>query len=256
MPDWSDLDRELDRWAAEGRAASFWWRDDDATRATPSLDRLLALRNEAKAPLAIAVIPGRAEPALALRLARETDIAVLQHGWLHLNHAPPGAPKAELGAHRPAAFILGELARGRLAMDRLFGRAWLDVLVPPHNRIAREVASGLPLAGYSGLSTYDARGTAIRGLVQVNAHIDIMDWTTRAFVGVEIALALALRHLGARRAGSIDADEPTGLLTHHLAHDGPAWDFTTAFLSRVAAHPAARWSAAPALFQPTGADRA
>ncbi len=256
MTDWDDLARELDAWAAAGRTASFWWRDDDATQTTQALDRLLALRAKAKAPLAIAVIPGRAQPDLAERLAREADVAVLQHGWLHLNHAPPGAPKAELGAHRPSAFVLGELSRGQLALDRLFGRAWLKVLVPPHNRIAPEVARGLPLAGYCGLSTYNARQSEIRGLIQVNAHIDIMNWTTRAFAGVENALTLALRHLGAKRTGSADADEPTGLLTHHLAHDGPAWDFTAAFLARVGAHPAARWSAVPALFPLAGADRA
>ncbi len=34
MTDWSDLSRELDVWHANGSAATFWWRDDDATVAT------------------------------------------------------------------------------------------------------------------------------------------------------------------------------------------------------------------------------
>ena len=44
MTGWADLDAELDRWKAAGRAATLWWRDDDATRPTPALDRLLALQ--------------------------------------------------------------------------------------------------------------------------------------------------------------------------------------------------------------------
>ena len=157
----------------------------------------------------------------------------MQHGWAHINHAPVGAAKAELGPHRPTAQILGELARGQLALDALFGD-WLRVLVPPHNRIAPPLAAALPDAGYAGLSTYNpaARAAAPR-LTQVNAHVDIMNWVTRAFAGRDDALGLTIRHLRARRAGSADPEEPTGLLTHHLAHDEAAWTFTDAFLAVV-----------------------
>ena len=249
MTTWDNLARELDAWGAAGRTATLWWRDDDATTPSQALDRLLALRRTSGIALALAVIPGRATRALAERLSSEAEIAVMQHGWLHSNHAPPGAPKAELGPHRPSPFVLGELARGWLVLDRLFGGAWLKILVPPHNRVAPEVARGLPFAGYVGLSTFSARKTAIPGLIQVNAHTDIMNWTSRAFAGEAAALGQVIAHLAQRRAGNVDPDEPTGFLTHHLAHDAAAWSFSEAFLSRVQAHEAAAWLDAPAIFE-------
>mgnify|MGYP001604817296 CR=1 FL=1 len=253
VPDatWDDLAHELDRWAEAGRRASFWWRDDDAAEPTPALERLLGLARDAGVRPALAVIPARARPALAERLARE-NVAVVQHGWAHLNHASPGRPKAELGAERPAAYVLGELARGALVLGRLFGGVWLRVLVPPYNRVQPALALAVALAGYRGLSTYGARAQALLpgGAVQVNSHIDIIDWTTRAFTGEGPALGLALAHLRRRREARADPTEPTGLLTHHLAHDAGAWDFTRRFLERVGGHPAASWLAPEAAFAP------
>jgi hypothetical protein len=239
LSSWSDLTQELDAWRATGRVATFWWRDDDATAPSLALDRLLSLQQKHTAPLVIAVIPARAEPGLAQRLTGIDGIGIAQHGWAHANHAPVGSAKAELGDHRPAALVLGELARGQLALDRLFG-AWLRLLVPPHNRIAPTLAKALPAAGYVGLSTYNPRRAGIADLMQVNTHIDIMNWVTRAFGGETPALELAVRHLRARRAGTVDAAEPTGLLTHHLAHDEGAWAFADRFLGVIADHPAAR----------------
>lgn len=249
MTGWTDLTGELDRWQAEGRTATFWWRDDDATAPSPALDRLLALQARRAAPLMIAVIPARADPGLAKRLTGIEGISVVQHGWAHANHAPVGASKAELGADRPVALVLGELARGQIVLDGLFGD-WLRLLVPPHNRIAPALARDLPKAGYVGLSTYNPRRGAIASLLQVNTHIDIMNWVTRAFGGEGPALELAVRHLRARRDGSADADEPTGLLTHHLAHDEDAWAFADRFLATVAAHPAARLVDVRDLYRP------
>ncbi|HEX2116752.1 MAG TPA: hypothetical protein VHM01_20290, partial [Alphaproteobacteria bacterium] len=68
MSGWTALTEELDQWRAAGRAATFWWRDDDATAPSGALDRLLALHQKYATPLAIAVIPARAQPGLAERL--------------------------------------------------------------------------------------------------------------------------------------------------------------------------------------------
>ena len=240
MSGWTELTTELDAWQAAGRTATFWRRDDDATVSGGALDHLLSLQQKYDAPLAIAVIPARAQPRLAERLTGVKGISVVQHGWAHTNHAPVGASKAELGPHRPDALVLGELARGQIVLDALF-KDWLRLLVPPHNRIAKTLARALPTAGYVALSRYGPRGAAKPGLVEVNTHADIMNWVTRGFAGAGTALDLVLRHLEARRTGSVDADEPTGLLTHHLAHDEAAWTFTDAFLAATTGHPAVRW---------------
>jgi len=251
MTSFADLERELEAWAAAGRTAEFWWRDDDAVTATPALERLLAGQRQWGVPLALAVIPAGADEALARRLTDEPGVAVVQHGWAHLNHARPGRPKAELGSDRPPAYVLGELTRGQARLDRLFGRGWLRVLVPPHNRIADAVVAGLPAAGYVGLSRDKPRSAAPGDLVEVNTHIDIMDWTvTRAFLGESACLDQALAHLSAKRAGRVDPGEPTGLLTHHLAHDEPAWRFAEQFVAAAAAHRAVRWRHPAELFRP------
>ncbi len=250
MTDWALLNAELDRWHAAGRVATLWWRDDDATRVTPALERLLRIRNDLGVGLTLAVIPAGAEPALAAAVAAEDKVAPVQHGYAHANHAPPGADKAELGDHRPVAAVAAELAAGRDRLATLFGTAPLPVLVPPWNRIAAGVVAALPALGFRGLSTIGARHAGeAPALVRANTHIDIIDWPgTRGFIGEAAALGAALDHLAARRAGRADAGEPTGLLTHHLAHDGESWEFVRRLVARTAAHPAARWLTAADVF--------
>jgi hypothetical protein len=201
----------------------------------------------------MAVIPRPAKRGLVRALAHETDISVVQHGFAHRNHARPGARKMELGTDRPADLIGEELLEGRRRMLTMFGDRFLPALVPPWNRIAPRVVDGLPELGYRGVSTFKARRRAeIRpGLIAANSHVDIIDWArTRAFGGTDAALDTALTHLVRRRvrADRVDPDEPTGLLTHHLAHDPACWDFIAAFVSRTARHPAARWLAAGEVF--------
>ncbi len=252
MTGWPDLERELDAWRDAGRTATFWWRDDDACAVTPALEHLLALRWEGSVPLALAVVPAGAQEALAQRLASEPEVAVLQHGYAHASHAPPGEKKQELGAHRPPSRIHEELKRGRRRLEALFGRRACPVLVPPWNRLDEELTGALLDLGFGGLSLLGPRRVpAPAGLVQVDVHVDIVAWRThRGFVGTAQALEQVLDHLAARRAAPLHADEPTGLMTHHLDHDAACWRFLAEFLRRTTAHPAARWLSAPALFGP------
>ena len=253
MSAWDDLARELDAWADAGRTATLWWRDDDATAPTAELERLLALQAEHGPPLALAVIPGRMARELPARLDDHArgghDISVLQHGYRHLNHAPEGEKKMELGAHRPAPLVVAELAAGWQALDSVPRR--LAVLVPPWNRIAPRLVPMLPELGYRGLSGFGPRQRAapVAGLRQVNTHVDPVDWRhgRRTLPDAAIA-AQATQHLAARRSGRVDEDEATGLLTHHLLFDDGAWA-AAAVLFRTASHPAARWLSARDMFE-------
>ena len=249
---WDRLSEELDAWSAAGLEAEFWWRDDDAIDATPELGRLLALRRELDVPLALAVIPANARPALAAARRDEESVDILQHGYAHANHRPPGEKKAELCADRELWDIARELADGRGRMIDLFGAdGWLDVMVPPWNRIDPGVANLLPGLGYLGLTTFEPRATAepVPGLTVVNTHVDIIDWSgTRSYGGDDAMLAAAVAHLAAKRGGSADPAEATGLLTHHLAHDEDCWTFIGRFGRLTVDHPAAKWRAASDLF--------
>ena len=261
---WNELDAELDRWAAAGRAATFWWRDDDAATATAALERLLGLADGT--PVALAVIPAEARAPLArrlpstraqgrsLRLAALETITVIQHGWRHANHAPPGDKKAELGPHRPAAERLAELSAGRERLAELFGPLTLPVLAPPWNRIAADLVPLLPAIGIRGLSTIGPRPTAepAPGLRVANIHVDLVDWAGgHGFIGVPPALGAIVGHLAARRLGRVDGEEPTGLLTHHLVQDAATDAFLRRFVDVVRRHPAARWAAASEIFLPS-----
>jgi hypothetical protein len=247
MTDWPEIREELARWRDAGREAVLWWRDDDAIDATPALDRLLALHEARQVPLALAVVPADATPALAARLAAVPGVDLLQHGYGHTNHAPPGEKKCELGLHRPAMIVLGELATGWLAMERLFASRGLPVLVPPWNRIAAPLVPALPEVGYRGLSTYDIRPRAhpVSGLVQINTHVDLIDWRAGRFAGRETVLAALARALVAARTTT---GEAVGILSHHLAMDEAAWDFLNSFWGTMKGAPGTRIAPARDLF--------
>jgi hypothetical protein len=249
---WQPLEAEIARWHDLGRSVDLWWRDDDAVDATAALDRLLEIRGAAGAPLALAVVPSRATAALAERLADETAVDVLQHGYSHVNHAPPADKKIELGLHRPAMLVLGELGTGWLALERLFGKKALPVMVPPWNRIAPTLVPTLPEIGFTGVSTFGPRkrADAVRGLRQVNTHVDLIAWKeARGFVGEEAALGQLVAALALARAGIPAGNaEPVGILSHHLAMDEPAWDFLQSFLGRAKTLPGVKLVPAVDLF--------
>ncbi len=142
---WVALNAELDAWAAAGRTATLWWRDDDAGAMNDALDRLLRLRGARDVPIALA------------------------------------------------------------------------------------------------------------GLRQNNVHIDPIDWRGRhgpaqTFVGAARAIDAAVDHLAARRTGTADSEEATGLMTHHLVQDDETWQFVEQFIAHTQAHPAVRWLAAADVF--------
>ena len=238
---WSWLGGELDRWSARHSTARFWWRDDDAGNSCARLDRLLELADRRQLPLAIAAIPARIEDAMVDRLHAAGRVNLLQHGYAHRNHALPGRLRLELGGQRAAGEILADLQRGLASMRECFGAEFCAVLVPPWNRIDDDVIGGLAEAGFRGLSTHKARRSAwpAKGLLQVNTHLDPVHWRgNNGFIGVYPAIAILVQHLVARRTGYRDAEEPTGILTHHLAMNDATWEFVDELLAFLDRHPA------------------
>lgn len=245
------LARELDAWGANGMRATLWWRDDDAERDSPQLRRLLGIARAHHVPIAIAAIPAGADRTLAAAIADCPPASVVQHGYAHANHAPPGERSAELGAHRGVSERITELDRGREMLRALFAHRFVPVLVPPWNRIAGDIVGALPRAELRGLSCFGARSTRepAPDLVQANAHVDLIAWRRdRRFIGTVDALERLAAHLRARREGEADASEPTGILTHHLVCDDDAFAFLDACCVLLHDHPAAAWLGADAIF--------
>lgn len=249
MADWNDLRSELDAWQAAGRTATLWWRDDDAVHPAPALERLLAIAADQTVPVALAVIPAETGAPLSDRLAQHpAETWVLQHGWAHADHSTNGERQNEYGPERPIEVRITELTHGWRKLAG-FPRVW-PALVAPWNRIDPAVLPVLPQAGLAGVSTLGPRPAthAAPGVRQVNVHVDIMNWQTRRFAGDDAALGQLLAHLQARRAGTADAAEPTGVMTHHAFHDEEAWSFIAALLQATRRHPAVHWLTAAEAF--------
>ncbi|MHA1564811.1 MAG: polysaccharide deacetylase family protein [Alphaproteobacteria bacterium] len=248
---WAALTEELDNWAAAHRQATFWWRDDDAALATAPLAQLIALAVRTEVPLALAVIPKNMAEDLGTCLAGASGVSVIQHGFAHINHArQKGRGAWELGADRPPATVFADLTSGYEILHRTFANRFVPLLVPPWNRIDAAITKGLPAVGIHALSTFGPRRAAAPapGVIQINAHCDPVKWKGGAhFTGTARAIDDLVGHLRDRRMGSADADEPTGLLTHHLELDADCWAFVEAALTHIASHSAARWLSIAAL---------
>jgi hypothetical protein len=236
--------KTLDWAAARGIKIPFWWRDDDAIDASPSLETLLALAQKHDVPLAIAVVPKQATVALATRLADEPNVSVFQHGWRHRNHAPDGEKQVELGDHRPVDVVLDELQLGFSRMVELFSARFLPVLVPPWNRIADDVSERSRDIGLIGLSTF---GEPPPGDPHwINTHLDIFEWRpVRRPLSFSEAYAVLRVEVERRLAGD---PQPVGIMTHHLVHEEASWAFLDDLFDLTAKHRAVAWPSHAPLF--------
>ncbi len=225
--------RELDRVAEAGRRVDVWWRDDDAVRDGPALDRLLRVANRTGLPAALAVIPALVEPSLVERVREEHGVGILVHGLSHADHAPADAKAAEFGAGRPRRDLARDAAAALALTVAAFGDRALPVFVPPWNRIDRGFAATLPGLGFEALSAFGE--TADSGSApRIDTHLDPVDWRgSRGLVPAE-TIAAALRRALAAGARQV------GLLSHHLVHDEELWSFCEGFAVLAASHPATR----------------
>lgn len=263
---WAALDQELFEWRRAGRVASLWWRDDDAAEDSDALTRLLTLSGAFNIPLTLAVVPrkpGAHLPSLQKAIADKPLVTPVMHGYAHVNHAPPGEKQAEFGGHRPMTQMRDELAEGLASLSAVFGTWLCHVLAPPWNRIDASLLQYLPQLGFSGVTAFRpaAARRPVPGLVQTNCHIDPISWhgarrqrPPSEVLGELIQLLRARRFYpalpdGGKLSGKplpsgFDPDEPAGILTHHLAHDGEGWEFLSRLLDAIEPHRrtgGARW---------------
>ena len=252
---WAALDQELGRWQDAGKAASFWWRDDDATQPSAVLDRLLDISGRHGIPVAIASVPKFLSADLPARLRGCAIVDVLQHGFAHQNHAAgKGEGAWELGLHRGAERVLGELQSGYRIMQAAFADQFIPVVAAPWNRIDRRLFPGLRDLGFIGASAFGERAPPPRltRFIEVNAHLDLLSWKgAPRFRGEMAAVRDILEHLNRRRLGLTDAEEPTGILSHHLSLDEAAWQFLAELITFLARHPGASWRSAREIFGST-----
>lgn len=218
--------------AARRRPLRLWWRDDDAGRATPTLDRLLDLAARYRAPVALAVVPRWLESACAERIARCPQASVLQHGIAHHDYAAPGERKIELGGTAALEALGLAVMAGRERLVAAFGPRFLPVMVPPWNRIAPPVLLALERWGFAGWSGWRGSPPDLAALRRVDTHLDAIEWRAGRQTRHVDALWADLAEL--LRAG---VREPIGLLTHHLVTGDDGFAALDRFLRVVQDHP-------------------
>lgn len=231
---WQPLMEEFQHWQDADLTLPFWWRDDDATEPTPALHRLIELATEFDVPVHMAVIPKHAKPKLAQYVSSTPMIIPVVHGWSHESHAPTDQKKAEFGVSRPIEDCAQDAITGLQALSDLFGDRLKPMFVPPWNRINPDLGVHLVAIGYDTLSTYSPRKSpfAAPNLEQINTHLDPIAWHDgRSLVASDVLVAQMVKLMQDRRLGHTDNTEPLGLLTHHLVHDEPIWEFVKQFLT-------------------------
>ncbi|MBE7635825.1 hypothetical protein GUA87_03155 [Sneathiella sp. P13V-1] len=246
MASWDQLQAELDQWEADGKKATFWWRDDDLNEPTPAFDRLIALRSHFDIPLTLAVIPDRVDPHIADDL---DGCLLVQHGVTHQSEAKGGEKKSEFPESRGVEDALDHIGVGLSRMQTLFEDKFLPVFVPPWNRISDAVTERLGDIGVVGLSSYKARKTdkvSSNRVALINTHVDPIFWRGhRSALPEEEILDQVLSHLIAKRTGAADPFEPTGILSHHLVHDDAIWEILFKLFSFLNGHSSVRWMTYP-----------
>jgi hypothetical protein len=246
---WDLLDDELRQWS--DHPATLWWRDDDAASDSAALAALLSIARDHDVAIALAAIPATVDATLVGAIDRSAQATVVQHGYAHANHARSGERSVELGGEQSLEVVLDELQRGRDVLSGTFAQRFRSILVPPWNRIAEPLIPRLAGIGLRGLSCFGPRPTplAAPGVAFVNTHVDLIAWKRgRTFIGEAAAITRIVAHLAARRRREVD-DEPTGVLTHHLAFDDDAFAFLRDLMARTSGHRHVRWLDVDAAFQ-------
>ncbi len=247
MSSWQLLSAEILQWQ---QPVQFWWRDDDAIANTPALQQMLKLAQEYSIAVHLAVIPAALETSLNTlkSVANKPYSYVLQHGFEHKSYALPKQRKIELGGTQNSQLLLQKLQRGNHLLAAVFDRQYLNILVPPWNRIADDLALLLPDNGYRKLSILGTAKQRDQDF-QLNVHIDIINWKQRAFAGETVVLDKIIAHLRDKRLNpNIGSTKPCGLMTHHLDHDPQCWHFLQKFFTFCQQYPQIEWLSGQELF--------
>lgn len=223
------LNQELALWHQAGHKLCLWWRDDDAIAATPALKKLLTLHQQFSVPLSLAVIPGRLDASLPKFLIDYKSLAVLQHGITHHNNALPDQKKIELGGSLSSQECQIGLKQGQEILKQHFQDLFVPVLVPPWNRLDPSLVPTIETNNFMALSLFGTKPYPST-LPCINTHLDIINWSTRRFIGYD-ALLDRLHETAQDLRQQQRWHEPIGLLTHHLVHDNECWDGLEIFLA-------------------------
>jgi hypothetical protein len=220
------LRAELATWHELAVRPRLWWRDDDADRPSPALDRILALAQGR--PMTCAVIPERNVHGLSKRLSGRANVMIAQHGVDHHDRRSPGCRPGEHRIGATASELAAPIAAARARMESAGLVPCL--FVPAWNRIDRHLPEALLSCGFGSVSAGGSLRDSLGALARLDVHLDLLDTNPNRFKG-EPRLSERLRKSLARRRLSSQLGVPIGLLTHHKSHDAETWSFLECFLA-------------------------
>jgi hypothetical protein len=132
----------------------FFIRDDDFWRMTDKFERLETLARRG-ASIMLAAIPGELKVTDAECARVLENFTVVQHGFMHFNHAPDNA-RSEYPETRDSQSVEQELIAGQAILHARFGPLAGKHFVAPWNRFA---AKHLHLLTKLGFESYQGLGT-------------------------------------------------------------------------------------------------
>lgn len=113
-------------------------RDDDVWSDDEIFLELSCFLKKLRLPVIYGIIPSRLEPRLRdiLKRAKIHDpdlLDIVQHGFQHVNVAPPGKSKYEFGAGRSFCQQYKDIGDGLKIMQRSFGSSFTPAFMPPYH---------------------------------------------------------------------------------------------------------------------------
>ena len=127
-------------------------------------------------PVVHAVIPGKMEQRLVRFLCRVKEktpqlLDIVQHGWVHANHAVEIGEKYEFGASRSVKFQREDIKQGLKKMRMAFGQLFTPAFVPPYHGWDQRTIRVLHEEGFKVFSAGIRRPEVKKRLIETPVQI-------------------------------------------------------------------------------------
>ena len=200
-------------------SARLFIRDDDVWTSDKNFRFFFDLAIDRSLPVVYAVIPGKMDKGLIrfLRRAKEKTphlLDIVQHGWVHANHAANGETKYEFGTARSLKSQHEDIQQGVKHMSLAFGDHLTPAFVPPYHGYDERTLQVLDEEGFQIFSAGTRRSAVKKRFFEIPAQVSFSRYDQG-----KTSIHKAIDVIGFLVKG-IDRRPISGVVTHHA-------DFTT-----------------------------
>ena len=193
----------------KNKKVKFWFRDDDVTKFDDSLEDLLNYFKNKNIDILLAAIPTEVDEITAVKLKKHSNILLGQHGYSHTNYS--NTEMAEFTLERDVEEVKHQIKIGREKLQKLFGKMYLDIFIPPWFEIDKNTLKTISELNYKAISNYWDNQVNKYNIIEANSQVDFVNWDKAyTFGGADYVLDQIINELNK------DKDEYyIGLLLHH-----------------------------------------